>query len=109
MLDLEQQRCSYTREYHHGKKKEMITIYSKDYCPYCDGAKAYLTKVGIEHEVIDVTNDQDLKLWLKDQGHNTVPQIYYKGQLFVEGGYTGLSTMLPNDIEERKRVITESI
>jgi len=87
----------------------MITIYSKDYCPYCDGAKAYLVKIGVEYEVIDVTHDQEKKLWLKDQGHKTVPQIYYKGQLFVEGGYTGLSNMLPIDIEERKRVITESI
>ena len=87
----------------------MLTIYSKDLCPYCDGAKAYLKKIGEPYKEINVTNDMDTKLWLKDQGHKTVPQIYYKGQLFVEGGYTGLSKMLPQDIEDRKRVITESI
>lgn len=87
----------------------MITIYSKSYCPYCDGAKAYLTKVGVEHEVIDVTDDMEKKLWLKEQGHRTVPQIYYKGQLLVEGGYDGLSKLLPTDIEERKRAINEQL
>jgi len=87
----------------------MITIYSKDFCPYCDGAKAYLDKIGEEYIEVNVTNDQDLKLWLKEQGHKTVPQIYFQDQLFVEGGYTGLSNMLPNDIEERKRVINESL
>lgn len=87
----------------------MLTIYSKDLCPYCDGAKVYLKKIGEQYEEINVTHDMDLKLWLKKQGHKTVPQIYYLGQLFVEGGYTGLSNMLPQDIEDRKRVITESI
>ena len=71
--------------------------------------KVTMKKVGQEYEEINVTNDMDLKLWLKDQGHKTVPQIYYKGQLFVEGGYNALSKMLPQDIEDRKRVITESI
>lgn len=87
----------------------MITIYSKDLCPYCDGAKAYLTKIGQEYEEINVTNDMDKKLWLKEQGHRTVPQIYYKDQLFVEGGYTGLSNMLPQDIEDRKSVINKQL
>lgn len=85
----------------------MLTIYSKDMCPYCDGAKAYLKKVGQAYEEINVTYDIEKKLWLKEQGHKTVPQIYYKDQLFVEGGYTALSKMLPADIEDRKRVITE--
>jgi glutaredoxin len=87
----------------------MITIYSKDMCPYCDGAKGYLNKIGQEYIEVNVTHDMDLKLWLKEQGHKTVPQIYYQGQLFVEGGFEGLSKMLPNDIEERKRVINESL
>lgn len=87
----------------------MLTIYSKDLCPYCDGAKAYLNKIGQEYIEVNVTRDQDLKLWLKEQGHNTVPQIYYHDQLLVEGGFAGLSKMLPADIEERKRVIDESL
>jgi glutaredoxin len=87
----------------------MITVYSKSYCPYCDGAKAYLKKIGEEFEVIDVTNDAEKKAWLAEQGHRTVPQIYYQGRLLVEGGHDGLVKLLPADIIARKQAIQESL
>lgn len=87
----------------------MITVYSKSYCPYCDGAKAYLHKIGEQYEVIDVTHDDEKKNWLKEQGHRTVPQIYYKDKLLVEGGHDGLVKLLPADIEERKRAIDAQV
>ena len=31
-------------------------------------------------------------------GHRTVPQIYYNGKLFVEGGWQGLSKLSVEDI-----------
>jgi len=87
----------------------MLKIYSKDSCPYCDKAKNYLKKIGQDFVEVNVTNDLETKMWLKVQGHTTVPQIYYKDQLLVEGGYTGLSKMLPQDIEDKKSAINQQL
>ena len=85
----------------------MITVYTKDFCPYCDGAKAYLKKIGEEYKEINITKDEKLREWMKTQGHKTVPQIYYRDKLLVEGGYTGLTQLHPSDIQEKKRVIEQ--
>ena len=55
----------------------MITIITKDYCPYCDAAKNLLSSLGLDYEEIDVTND-DLK-WKEIVSISqmmTVPQIF---------------------------------
>jgi glutaredoxin-related protein len=35
------------------------------------------------------------------QGHRTVPQIYLNGEIFVAGGWEGLSKMNANEIKDR--------
>ena len=35
------------------------------------------------------------------QGHKSVPQIYLNAELFVEGGWTGLSKLSPDYIKTR--------
>jgi glutaredoxin 3 len=85
----------------------MITVYTKDFCPYCDGAKAYLKKIGEPYEEVNITNNPELREWMRSQGHKTVPQLYYNDKLLVEGGYTGLTQLLPADIQEKKRVIEQ--
>lgn len=58
-----------------------VVVYSTDYCPYCDRAKALLKKRDIAFEEIDVTNDPDKRAWLvKTTGRRTVPQIFIKGE-----------------------------
>jgi len=55
----------------------MITIVSKDYCPYCSSAKQLITSLGFEYEEIDVTSDVDmLRKSVEASGMMTVPQIY---------------------------------
>lgn len=68
---------------------EKVTIYSKDYCPYCDRAKEYFSSRGIAFEEIDVTRDAQAYAELKARTHHmTVPQIFI-GDEFV-GGYTDM-------------------
>ena len=86
----------------------MIIVYTKDFCPYCDGAKAYLKKLGEEYEEVNITRNPELREWMIAQGHKTVPQIYYRDKLLVEGGYTGLTQLHPSDIQEKKRAINEN-
>ncbi len=55
----------------------MITVYSKDYCPYCVKAKNLLSSLGISFEEIDITKSPEIIVDLvKKSGMRTVPQIF---------------------------------
>jgi len=71
----------------------MITVFSKDGCPYCDKAKALLDNYEIDYIVENVTRNKEALAFIKGNGHTTVPQIYNGLDLLVEGGYTGLASM----------------
>ena len=58
-----------------------VIVYTTDYCPYCDRAKALLKRRDIPFEEIDVSNDAEKRTWLvKTTGRRTVPQIFIKGE-----------------------------
>lgn len=78
----------------------MITVYSKPYCPYCTMAKQYLEKNDFEYEEIDITQNPEAREFLLSEGHRTMPQIYHKGKLLVEGGGQALSRLNPNTVRE---------
>jgi len=69
----------------------MITIYSKEHCPFCVKAKTLLDIKGIAYTEVRVDQLEEAKQFLMTEGHRTVPQIYKDGKLLVEGGYTGLA------------------
>lgn len=79
----------------------MITLYTKPNCPYCEQAKAWLNKNGIGYKTVDITENELAREMLKEEGHRTVPQIYLNGEIFVEGGYTGLSKQDPAVLREK--------
>ena len=69
-----------------------ILIYSTDYCPYCDRAKALLqskqlsfTEINVEH------NDVLRKEMMEKSGRRTVPQIFIDGQSI--GGFDDLAEL----------------
>lgn len=55
-----------------------IIVYSKSYCPYCQAAKALLTRKGAVFTEIDVTTDPEGQRAMakKANGRSTVPQIF---------------------------------
>jgi glutaredoxin 3 len=62
-----------------------VTIYTKDYCPYCHKAKALLTKKGVAFAEHDVTADPDgFTAMMAKTGRRTVPQIFI-GERHVGG------------------------
>lgn len=79
----------------------MLTVYSKTVCPYCVQAKNYLSNKNIAFNEINIEEDQTARDFIVSQGHRTVPQIYFNGSLFVEGGWQGLSKMSEQQIIER--------
>ena len=79
----------------------MLTVYSKENCPYCVQAKNLLTKRNIAFEEVRVDLDSDARQFIVNEGHRSVPQIYHNGKLFVEGGYTGLAKLTEDQIRSK--------
>lgn len=79
----------------------MLTVYSKTVCPFCVNAKNYLKSKHIPFEEINIEKDEQARQFILEKGHRTVPQIYFQGKLFVEGGFQGLSKLTQTDIRER--------
>lgn len=69
-----------------------VVVYSKDYCPYCDRAKALLTAKGVVFEAIELQHHPGEFERLKERtGMMTVPQIFIGEELI--GGYTDLAAL----------------
>ena len=69
-----------------------VVVYSTDYCPYCDRAKALLTKKGISYEEIRVEDRPDLRSWLvQATRQRTVPQVFVNGRPL--GGFTDIAAL----------------
>ena len=63
-------------------------------------AKQYLDKHGFKYEEIRVDTNPEARQFLIDEGHRTMPQLYHKGKLLVEGGGQALVRMNPNTVRE---------
>jgi len=79
----------------------MLTVYSKTVCPYCVQAKNFLKSKNIPFEEINIEENPEAHEFIMTAGHRTVPQIYHGGELFVEGGWQGLSKLNADDIKQR--------
>ena len=79
----------------------MLTVYSKNHCPFCDKAKHLLKTKGINYQEIKIDEDHEAREWLLEQGHRTAPQLYLGENLFVEGGYQGLAKLSDDEIQQR--------
>ena len=78
----------------------MLTVYSKNNCPFCVQAKALLAKNSIVFEEVKIDENPDAREFIVAEGHRTVPQIYKDGKLLVEGGYTGLAKQTPEFFQQ---------
>ena len=66
-----------------------ITLYSTDWCGYCERAKRLLEARGLEYEEITIDSESDFRTRLLElTGGWTVPQIVIDGQPI--GGYLEL-------------------
>ena len=83
----------------------MLTVYSKNNCPFCVQAKNLLKSKNIAFEEIKIDENVEAKEFILSKGHRTVPQIYQNGALFVEGGFQGLSKLTEDQLKEKLNVI----
>ena len=80
----------------------MVTVYSKNNCPYCTQAKNLLRSRGVAFEEINIEEQPNAREFILAEGHRTMPQIYQDGKLLVAGGYMGLSKQMPEFFETLK-------
>jgi glutaredoxin 3 len=57
-----------------------VTIYTKNYCPYCEAALRLLDRKGARYERIEVTSAAIQDEMAKKAGRRTVPQIFIGGK-----------------------------
>jgi glutaredoxin 3 len=82
----------------------MLTVYSKNNCPFCVQAKNLLTLKNIPFTEVKIDEDSTAKEFVLNEGHRTVPQIYLGEKLFVQGGYQGLSKLTEDQLKEKLSV-----
>ena len=68
----------------------MLTVYSKNNCPFCVRAKALLESKGVEYTEVNIENDPESRQMLLDKGLRSVPQIFH-GYELIPGGFNGLN------------------
>ena len=68
----------------------MLTVYSKNNCPFCVQAKQLLESKGVEYTEVNIEHDTDARQMLVDKGLRSVPQIFH-GYEIIPGGFQGLS------------------
>jgi glutaredoxin 3 len=68
----------------------MLTVYTKNNCPYCDRAKALLESRGVEYQTVNIESQPGAREFLVAQGMRSVPQIF-NGTELLPGGYQGLA------------------
>ncbi|MCP4128714.1 MAG: glutaredoxin 3 [Gammaproteobacteria bacterium] len=84
-----------------------IEIYSKEWCPYCNKAKALLKSKGLDYKEIDITHDETLEQEMMERSkRQTVPQIFID-QVSI-GGYDDLSQMNATGELDRMLGITQT-
>lgn len=84
-----------------------LVLYTKNNCPYCAKAKAFLQIREVEFREINIDTNSEAKDWVIKNNHKTMPQIYYDDytvdspKIFVEGGYDGLAKLTPREFAQK--------
>jgi len=79
----------------------MITLYTKTNCPYCTMAKDLLTENNISYHEVNIEEIFTAREFMIENGHKTVPQIYFNNEVLVEGGYVGLTKINIHQLKEQ--------
>lgn len=78
-----------------------VVVYSKDYCPYCDRAKALLKSKGVQFDAIELQDHPGEFEKLKARtGMMTVPQIFIGDELI--GGYADMAALDREGVLDQK-------
>ena len=63
----------------------LLVLYSQDRWGYCVLLKKHLNEWGQSFTEKNITYNAEAKQFLREQGHKTVPQLYYAGNDMLKG------------------------
>jgi glutaredoxin-like protein NrdH len=52
-----------------------VTVYTTPSCQQCEMTKRVLTKHGVEHDVVDLSQDEDALNYVRELGHSSAPIV----------------------------------
>lgn len=52
-----------------------VTVYTRPNCPQCTATKKHLDKLGVEHTVVDVSQDPDAHAYVTGLGYSAAPVV----------------------------------
>lgn len=64
-------------------------------------AKTLLQENGFMYREVNIEEVYTAKEFIIENGHKTVPQIYFNNEVLVEGGYVGLTKTNLQHLRER--------
>lgn len=69
-----------------------VTLYSADWCPYCQRAKRLLENKGVDYKEINIDREPGKREEMTAKtGHKTIPMIFVNDKFL--GGYSELSAL----------------
>ena len=75
-----------------------VTVYTTPSCQQCEMTKRVLTKHGVEHEVVDLSKDEDALKYVQELGYNAAPVVVTDNH----GHWSGFRLSRLNELAETK-------
>jgi glutaredoxin len=54
-----------------------LTLYTQTNCVFCEIMKAKLNDWGFTYQVVNIKENKNALMFIKNEGHKTVPQLYW--------------------------------
>jgi glutaredoxin len=83
----------------------MLVLYTQDRCGYCVLLKNKLKDWGHSYTEKNITYDAESKEFIRNEGHKTVPQLYYNDADMLKGD----SAYLTEDILNERMTIVAGL
>ena len=83
----------------------MLVLYTQDRCGYCLLLKNKLKDWGHSYTERNITYDAESKEFIRNEGHKTVPQLYYNDADMLKGD----SVYLTEDILNERMTIVAGL
>lgn len=53
-----------------------VTVYTKSGCVQCSATTALMDRLGIDYELVDISNNPRIVAFLQGEGHKSLPVVF---------------------------------
>ncbi len=81
----------------------MIKLYKKENCPRCTQVLEYIKEIGVEHEVLDITNNTEMLSFLRGVANGAgFPVVQFPDGQFLAGSVEPIKEKLTQLIQPKQ-------